>query len=88
MGIARGFRWRARLESGEFATHRDLARHLGVGRSYVSRIMRLTLLAPDIIQAFIDGREPDGLSLDTLLHGDIPGDWPGQRRVLGFPDAL
>jgi hypothetical protein len=87
LALARGFRWRARMDAGEFATHRDLARSLGLERSYVSRLMRLALLAPDIIEAIVEGHEPDGLSLDTLLHGDIPDDWPGQRRALGFPEA-
>ncbi len=86
LALARAFRWRGRLEAGEFPTHRDLARHLGLGRSYVSRLMRLTLLAPDIVAALADAREPSGLSLDRLLHADLPDDWPGQRKALGFPD--
>ncbi len=73
------------LDRGEFARQDDLARHLGLNRGYVSRIIRLTLLAPDIVEAFLDGREPSGLSLDALIRAPFPYDWPGQRKALGFP---
>ncbi len=51
--------------------------------SYDGRILRLTLLAPDIIQAIIDGREPSGLSLTTLTK-PLPLEWEEQRKTLGF----
>ncbi len=82
--LTRAFRWRGRLEAGEFPTHRELARHLGLGHSYVSRLMRLTLLAPNIVAALVDAREPSGLSLDRLLHADLPDDWPAQRKRFGL----
>lgn len=53
-------------------------------RGYVGRILRLTLLAPDIIQAILDGWEPSGLSLEKLTK-PFPDDWSEQRRHLGFP---
>jgi len=83
--VARAHAWRTMMDSGKWPSQRDFARHLGTERSYVSRIMRLTLLAPDIIEAILDGREPPGLSIDRLVHSDAPLDWPGQRRLFGFP---
>ena len=83
--FVRAFAWRALMDSRKWKSQRDLARHLGTERSYLSRMLRLTLLAPDIIEAILDGREPSGLSIDTLAHADAPSDWPGQRRAFGFP---
>jgi hypothetical protein len=57
------------LETGEYATLKDLARAKGVAPSYVSRVMRLRLLAPEIAEAILDGRQPAELQLDDLLAG-------------------
>jgi hypothetical protein len=78
--VARAHRWRELLESGRYATIRALAADLGVDNSYVARILRLTLLAPDLIEAILDGTEPDGLSLGKLYR--VPVGWDEQRRVL------
>jgi len=83
--IARGFRYRDMMDSGEYPTQTALAAKLGITRSYIGRMIRLTLLAPDIIEAIVAGRESNGLSIETLMHGDYPDDWPGQRESLGFP---
>ena len=48
-------------------------------------MIRLTLLALDIIKAIVEGSEPHGLSVEGLANGDYPEDWPGQRKALGFP---
>ena len=56
-----------------------------MSRSYISRMLRLTTLAPDIIEAILEGREPSGLSVDTLAVEAIPDDWNAQRRKFGFP---
>ena len=47
----------------------------------MSRVLRLTLLAPDIVEAILDGRQPGGLQLDDLLEG-FPLAWEGQKREL------
>ncbi len=52
--------------------------------SYVSRILDLTLLAPDIIDAILNGGEPSGLSLAILTKKQIPIIWEEQRRLFGF----
>jgi hypothetical protein len=52
-----------------------------VNATYVSRILRLTLLAPEIVEEILDGRQPAWLQLDDLLEG-FPLQWEGQRRGL------
>jgi hypothetical protein len=79
--LARAFRWRKMLDTGVHATLEDLARAKGVAPSYVSRILRLTLLAPDIVEAILDGRRPAELQLDGLLDA-FSLEWKSQRREL------
>ena len=71
------------LDTGVHATLEDLARAKGVAPTYVSRILRLTLLAPEIVEAILDGRQPAELQLDDLLEG-FPLEWEGQRKSLLF----
>jgi ParB-like chromosome segregation protein Spo0J len=80
LALARAHRWRQLLEEGRHATIRELALAVGVDNSYVARLLRLTLLAPDIVEAIIEGTEPDGLSL-AKLYG-MPPAWENQRRLL------
>jgi hypothetical protein len=80
--VARAHRWRELLESGQYATIRALAADLGVDNSYVARILRLTLLAPDLVEAILDGTEPDGLSLEKLYRAPVA--WGEQRQALGI----
>ena len=72
--VARAFRWRKMLDDGVHSTLEDLARAKGVHATYVSRVLRLTLLAPDIVEAILDGRQAAGLQLDDLLEG-LPLEW-------------
>ena len=65
--LARAFRWRKVLDTGVHATLEDLARAKGVNASYVSRLLRLTLLAPEIVEAILDGRQPVKVQLDSVL---------------------
>jgi hypothetical protein len=80
--LARAFRWRKMLDEGEHATLEDLARAKGVAPSYVSRVLRLTLLAPHIVEAILDGRQPAESGLDDLLAG-FPLNWAGQNSQFG-----
>jgi hypothetical protein len=87
LAVARAHRWRELLESGRYATIRELAADLGLDNSYVARMLRLTLLAPDLIEAILDGTEPDGLSLAKLVN--LPPLWREQRERLGLrPKAV
>ena len=71
------------MESGEVGSIKELARRSHVNPSYVARILRLATLAPDIIEAILDGREPSGLSLRKLT-GKLPVMWDEQRERFGF----
>jgi hypothetical protein len=80
--LARAFRWRTMLDTGVHATLEDLARAKGVNATYVSRMLRLTLLAPDVVGAILDGRQPAEAQLNDLLDG-FPLGWEEQRST--FP---
>ena len=77
----RAHRWRDMLESGRYSTVRDLAKAESINESYISRVLRLTLLAPVIIQSILEGQQPVGLELDGLL-GPIPQNWAQQHDKL------
>ena len=66
--IARAFRWRDMLESGEYATIAEIAAAEKINESYVGRVLRLTLLAPDIVEAILDGRQPAEMTLAVLMR--------------------
>ena len=72
--VARAFRWRGMLESGAFATINELAAAEKINPSYVSRVLRLTLLAPEMVEAILDGRQPKGVTLPDLLE-PFPVEW-------------
>ncbi len=79
--LARAYRWKRMLESGEFATIAELADREGIAISYLTRVNRLTQLAPDIVEAILDGRQPPYLTLQSL-RGEIPDEWASQRGSL------
>ena len=81
--LARAFRWRKMLDTGVYASLDDLAAEKGIAPSYVSRILRLTLLAPDVVEAVLDGRQPAELQLDDLLVA-FPLEWESQKRRLTY----
>ena len=66
--LARAFRWKHLLESGEFATVSELAEREGIAPSYVTRVLRLTLLAPDIVEAILDGKQGPEVTLAQGLE--------------------
>ena len=79
--VARAFRWRRMMEAGRYGTINELAAAEKINSSYVSRLLRLTLLAPDIIEAILDGRQPEGMTLPGLME-PFPVEWEGQFRGL------
>lgn len=81
--IARAFRWRDILESGGHATIREIAATERINETYVGRILRLTLLAPETIEAILGGGQPARLQLDDLMTR-FPVDWRAQREAFGF----
>jgi hypothetical protein len=81
--LVRAHRWRRRIESGQARSITDLAELEGVTVAYVCRLLPLTCLAPDIVEAILDGRQPKGLRLAEVL-GNGPVGWEEQRNVWGF----
>jgi hypothetical protein len=79
--IARAFRWREMLENGSYATIAEIAAAEKINESYVGRILRLTLLAPDIVDAVLSGQQPANLQLDALLRR-FPVAWQEQRTEI------
>lgn len=80
--LARAFRWKRMLDSGEFATLTELAAHEKINASYLTRTMRLSQLSPDLVEAILDGRQPCHLTLEALRQ-PLPEDWIEQKRMLG-----
>lgn len=76
--IARAFRWREMLESREYSTIREIAMAEKINESYVGRVLRLTLLAPEIIERMLKGQQPCRLQLDHLMKG-FPVEWQAQE---------
>jgi len=72
--LARAFRWKDLLESGRFPTVKALAEAVGLERSYVGKLLNLTLLAPRIVEAVVAGDEPEGLAVGSLRQG-VPVRW-------------
>jgi len=79
--LARAFRWKRMLDEGRYASVRELADGEGVKPSYAAGMLRLTLLAPDLVEAVLDGWQPDGVSLAELM-GSSPVAWADQRQGL------
>ena len=81
LALARGHRWLAMLTSGEVKSLREIARREGVDSSYVSRMVNLTTLAPDIVAAILDDALPNHITLFDLAV-DPPALWEEQRGRL------
>jgi hypothetical protein len=75
--LARAFRWRKMIETGVVATVTEVAALERINASYVSRVLRLTLLAPEIVETILDGREPAEMTLPVLM-GRFPVEWHEQ----------
>ena len=76
--VAKAYHWQEQLESGQYASLEELAAAHGVDRSYVGRILRLTSLSPEIVEAIVDGNEPNGLTL-AKLRKKLPLIWAEQK---------
>ena len=77
--LARAFRWKRMLVSGEFATIAELAERERIAPSYMTRVLRLTLLAPEVIERTLDGRQPEGMMLPRLME-PFPPEWEIQKN--------
>ena len=81
--LARAHRWRRMLEAGEHGTARELAKAERVNETFICRALRLTLMSPDMVEAILDGRQPEGMALPGLLKG-VAVEWSrGQTCRVG-----
>ena len=83
--VAKAFVWNKLLLSGEVISGRSIARSENVTPRYIYKLLPLAHLAPDIVTMICEGRQPQDLTLDTLVYSDMPARWEDQRRMFGFP---
>ena len=81
--VIQGFQYRDMLESGKVATVSELAHKVKQERAFLFRALSLVNLAPDIIEAILNGKEPSSLTLSKLRKG-FPEDWEEQRKLFGM----
>jgi hypothetical protein len=88
--VARAHCWFDDLVSGRYGSMVEIAKCNGVGKQYVSRLIRLAFLAPEMVERIVAGRQPPELTAQSLQAGrfDIPVDWAAQKRALGFAPPL
>lgn len=79
--IARAFRWRKLIEAGVYDSIQAIAAAEKINASYVGRVLRVSLLAPDLVEATLDGQHPPSFVLRRLME-PLPCDWASQRRRL------
>ena len=80
--LARAFRWKRMLESGEYATIAELAERESIAPSYMTRVLRLTLLAPEIVEAMLNGKQAPEVTLARVLE-QFPLEWKHQATHFG-----
>ena len=85
--LGKAFYWKRLIDEGVYPTTADLARALKLEPGWAAEVLRMTMLAPDIVEAIFEGRQPRHLNLHTLRGRQdlLPRDWAEQRRLLGFP---
>jgi hypothetical protein len=79
--LARAFRYQRLLDEGRYASITEMAAEERIERGYLGTLLRLTLLAPDIVEAVLNGRQPGALALPELMK-PFPATWSEQRQVL------
>jgi hypothetical protein len=84
--LAKAFRWRSMIESGQYHSIRELAKIEKINESYACRLLRLTLLAPTIVDAVLDGRQQNAVRLDVILRR-LPTIWDLQVQSI-FKDRV
>ena len=84
--LGKAFYWQKLIDTGEVANATELARRFRLEPGWVSEVLRMTRLAPDIIRAVLDGRQPRHLNLHALRgrQAEVPLDWDEQRKLFEF----
>ncbi|MDF1483262.1 hypothetical protein [Extensimonas sp. H3M7-6] len=80
--LGRGIYWQQLIDNGTVASGTEIAERECIHRSTVNDLLRLALLAPDIIQAAYEGRLPRAVSLEAILRAKVPLDWNEQRQLI------
>jgi hypothetical protein len=83
LALARARSWKTALRQSEFVDAAEIAQRFALSEPHVRRLLRFVYLAPDIVEAIVEGRQPRILTVKLLLKG-IPSDWADQRAALGF----
>ena len=83
INLARAFRWQTLIDEGHFSNVNELANAIGKDSAYVARVLRLTLLAPEIVHTILTGNLPDNFSVDCLKQA-LPVLWSEQKKLLGI----
>jgi hypothetical protein len=79
--LVRAFRWQRLLDDGAYGTIKEIAAREKIDASYVGDVLRLTLLAPEIVEMILDGHQPPALQLESLRKS-LPLAWQEQRRII------
>ena len=87
--LGKAFYWQRMIDTGEVANASELARGLKLEVGWVCEVLRMTRLAPDIIRAILDGRQPRHLNLQAMRgrQGEVPLNWEEQRELFGLAVA-
>jgi hypothetical protein len=80
--LARAYRYQKLLDEGRYASISEMATAEKIERGYLGTLLRLTLLAPEMVEAILNGRQPEGVTLPALLEG-VPVGWGEQSIVIG-----
>jgi hypothetical protein len=83
LAVARASSWIHSLRQSEFIDTAEIAQRFSLSEPHVRRLLRFFYLAPDIVEAIVEGRQPRILTVKLLLRG-IPLDWADQRAAFGF----
>jgi len=86
--LGKAFYWQKLLDDGKYPTIRDMAQALKMEQGWMAEVLRLTMLAPDIVEAILEGHQPRHLDLQTLKcrNAPMPREWHEQRVLFGFTD--
>jgi hypothetical protein len=84
--VVQAFDWKQMLDEGKYASVSELAAAMKLNRSFVSRVLRLTLLAPDVVEAILNGRQAEAAQRQDLLH-KLPGCWAEQLSMARIAQA-
>lgn len=86
--LGKAFYWQKLLDQGKYLTIRDMARALKLEQGWIAEVLRMTTLAPDIIESILEGRQPRHLNLHALRgrHAQMPRDWQEQRVLFGYAE--